>query len=276
MHSMATALIRKPRPPKGPPPNLGDDAASRARFSWAGARAALDGLPGGGLNIAHEAVDRHAAGARARAGGAALAWARTGARRELHLRASWPGSPAASPTCSASLGVGPGERVFALCRAHPRAVRGGAGHAQARRGLLPALLGLRPRAHPHAARASATARVLVTTPSLYRRKVARAARGAAGARARAAGARTPGERAAARAPCDLARAAGRRRARDFESRPHPPRGPGAAALHQRHHRHAQGGAARARGGGGAPRHRRGSRSTCTPTTSSGAPPTRAG
>jgi acetyl-CoA synthetase len=28
-------------------------------FSWAQARALLDGLPGGGLNIAHEAVDRH-------------------------------------------------------------------------------------------------------------------------------------------------------------------------------------------------------------------------
>ena len=28
-------------------------------FSWAQARGLLDGLPGGGLNIAHEAVDRH-------------------------------------------------------------------------------------------------------------------------------------------------------------------------------------------------------------------------
>ena len=35
----------------------------RAGFSWDDARAALDGLPGGrGLNLAHEAVDRHAAG----------------------------------------------------------------------------------------------------------------------------------------------------------------------------------------------------------------------
>ena len=28
-------------------------------FSWTQARALLDGLPGGGLNIAYEAVDRH-------------------------------------------------------------------------------------------------------------------------------------------------------------------------------------------------------------------------
>jgi acetyl-CoA synthetase len=39
--------------------NLPDyDAYGRA-FSWPQARALLDGLPGGGLNIAHEAIDRH-------------------------------------------------------------------------------------------------------------------------------------------------------------------------------------------------------------------------
>ena len=39
--------------------NLPDyDAYARA-FSWPQARALLDGLPGGGLNIAHEAIDRH-------------------------------------------------------------------------------------------------------------------------------------------------------------------------------------------------------------------------
>jgi len=34
----------------------------RAQFSWAAARAELEVLPGGGLNIAHEAVDRHLGG----------------------------------------------------------------------------------------------------------------------------------------------------------------------------------------------------------------------
>lgn len=44
-------------------PNLAGYEQVRAAFSWDDARAALDGLPGGrGLNIAHEAVDRHAAG----------------------------------------------------------------------------------------------------------------------------------------------------------------------------------------------------------------------
>jgi acetyl-CoA synthetase len=46
-------------------PNLADYEQERADFSWAAARALLDGLPAGrGLNIAHEAVDRHARGDR--------------------------------------------------------------------------------------------------------------------------------------------------------------------------------------------------------------------
>jgi acetyl-CoA synthetase len=45
--------------------NLADYELAVREFSWAAARAQLDGLPGGrGLNIAHEAVDRHAAGPR--------------------------------------------------------------------------------------------------------------------------------------------------------------------------------------------------------------------
>ncbi|WP_316238326.1 acetate--CoA ligase [Bradyrhizobium sp. SZCCHNR1015] len=39
--------------------NLIDYDQARRTFSWADARALLDGLPGGGLNIAHEAIDRH-------------------------------------------------------------------------------------------------------------------------------------------------------------------------------------------------------------------------
>ncbi len=47
-------------------PNLVDYERTCAEFTWDAARAELDGLPGGrGLNIAHEAVDRHAAGPRA-------------------------------------------------------------------------------------------------------------------------------------------------------------------------------------------------------------------
>jgi acetyl-CoA synthetase len=47
-------------------PNLADYARTREQFSWAAARRELAGLPSGrGMNIAYEAVDRHANGSRA-------------------------------------------------------------------------------------------------------------------------------------------------------------------------------------------------------------------
>ena len=63
---MALPAIRKGPADFAVLPNLIDYEATRAAFTWQAARAAMDGLPGGrGLNIAHEAVDRHADGARA-------------------------------------------------------------------------------------------------------------------------------------------------------------------------------------------------------------------
>ena len=44
------------------PPQIGDYAERRASFTWDEARGWLNGLPDGRLNIAHEAVDRHARG----------------------------------------------------------------------------------------------------------------------------------------------------------------------------------------------------------------------
>ena len=52
---MAWETIKKTERPSWPAPNLADYAATRAEFSWEQARAALRGLPGGGLNIAFEA-----------------------------------------------------------------------------------------------------------------------------------------------------------------------------------------------------------------------------
>ncbi len=48
------------------PPNMSDYEAACREFSWEVARRELTGLPGGrGLNIAHDAVDRHATNAQA-------------------------------------------------------------------------------------------------------------------------------------------------------------------------------------------------------------------
>ncbi|WP_426148357.1 acetate--CoA ligase [Polaromonas sp. DSR2-3-2] len=59
------AIIHKTPADLAVPPNLADYAAACRAFSWNAARRELAGLPGGGLNIAFEAVDRHAQGARA-------------------------------------------------------------------------------------------------------------------------------------------------------------------------------------------------------------------
>lgn len=62
---MAWKPIEKPRGDWAVVPNLVNYEQTRAAFSWETAWRTLDGLPGGrGLNIAHEAVDRHAAAAR--------------------------------------------------------------------------------------------------------------------------------------------------------------------------------------------------------------------
>jgi len=55
---MELERIRK-RPEEYVGANLVDYDECAKTFSWTQARGILDGLPGGGLNIAHEAIDRH-------------------------------------------------------------------------------------------------------------------------------------------------------------------------------------------------------------------------
>ena len=58
VRTMAWERTRK-RPEDYVGANLQNYEGYAKTFSWAQARGLLDGLPGGGLNIAHEAVDRH-------------------------------------------------------------------------------------------------------------------------------------------------------------------------------------------------------------------------
>ncbi|MFG2310849.1 hypothetical protein ACGFS9_19570 [Streptomyces sp. NPDC048566] len=61
---MEWETIRKDAAP-AVPARLADYERARSAFTWAQARAALAGLPDGGLNMAYEAVDRHADSERA-------------------------------------------------------------------------------------------------------------------------------------------------------------------------------------------------------------------
>ena len=62
---MEWSPIAKPRGSLPRAPNLADYEQARRGFDWLQADALLDGLPGGGLNIAHEAVFRHLHGSAA-------------------------------------------------------------------------------------------------------------------------------------------------------------------------------------------------------------------
>ncbi len=53
------AVIHKTSPVGSVKPHWDDYEGERSRFSWRKARQALSGMPGGGINMAFEAVDRH-------------------------------------------------------------------------------------------------------------------------------------------------------------------------------------------------------------------------
>jgi acetyl-CoA synthetase len=151
-------------------PNLADCDSVRARFSWNEARRALDGLPGGrGLNIAHEAVDRHAAGSRRDQ--VAIRWlGLDGSARDLTF-----GDLARSSSRFANvlrgLGVGQGDRVYVLTGRIPELYLAALGTWKAKAVLCTLFAAFGPE--PLRARmAIGEARVLVTTAALYQRKVA--------------------------------------------------------------------------------------------------------
>ncbi|HZD66065.1 MAG TPA: acetate--CoA ligase, partial [Acidimicrobiales bacterium] len=163
------AVIRKGAWPGGVTPNIVDYEAARARFSWDEARRHLDGLPGGsGLNIAHEAVDRHAAGRRADQ--VALRWIdREGGTREATYATLAVATNRVANALGA-LGVGKGDRVVTLLGRVPELYLTALGTLKNRSVFCPLFSAFGPE--PIRQRlARGDARVLVTTPALYRRKV---------------------------------------------------------------------------------------------------------
>jgi acetyl-CoA synthetase len=166
---MPVDVIRK-LPGAGPAPNLGDYEVARAAFSWADARRALDGLPEQrGLNIAHEAVDRHAAGPRA--GQVALRFLRRDGGTEDVSYAALAERTNRFANVLARLGVGRGERVFLLLGRIPDLYVAALGTLKLGAVVAP----LFPAFGPEPIRQRlelGDARVLVTTEALYRRKVA--------------------------------------------------------------------------------------------------------
>jgi len=151
-----------------PPPHLRDYESACAAFRWEEAAGLLDELPGGGLNIAYEAVDRHLR--HGRAAKVAIRWlGKAGQRVELTY-AELARETSRFANALAALGVQPGERVFVLMGRQPELHIAVLGTLKAGCVAVPLFSAFGPE--PIATRAElGDARVLVTTPELYRRKV---------------------------------------------------------------------------------------------------------
>ena len=151
------------------PPNLADYATACAAFTWTDARAELTGLPNGaGLNIAYEAVVRHAIGARADHV-ALRCLGRSGARRDVTY-AELGQLINRFANVLRSLGVGKGERVFVLADRIPELYVAALGTLANGSVFCPLFSAFGPE--PIKMRMTlGHGDVLVTTPGLYKRKV---------------------------------------------------------------------------------------------------------
>ncbi|MBF7731694.1 acetate--CoA ligase [Pseudomonas sp. N040] len=150
-------------------PNWPDSAEARAAFSWAAEAENLHGLPAGGLNLAYEAVDRHAEGHR----GAHVALrllGRDGNRREVSY-GELSRLTSRFANLLRGLGVQPGARLFVLCNRGLELYLGVLGGLKAGCVVSPLFSAFGPE--PLATRLRlGEGSVLLTSAALYRRKVA--------------------------------------------------------------------------------------------------------
>ena len=158
------------RLPPGAAPNLADYGRAVREFSWEAARRELDGLPGGrGLNIAHEAVDRHAAGPRSAVtalrciakDGSVTALTYADLRRQTSRFAN----------LLRELGVAKGDRVFSLLGRVPELYVTALGTLKNVSVFSPLFPAFGPEPIRERLRLG-DAKVLVTSPELYRRRIA--------------------------------------------------------------------------------------------------------
>ena len=168
---MSWQTISKSRTGIAPAPNLADYQKMYAEFSWETAQRELSGLPEGmGLNIAHEAIDRHA----------------FNPALSQHLAIRWLGKNGSISDYTYNdlrwltnrfanvlqrLGVRKGETVFALTGRIPELYVAALGTLKNRSVFCPLFSAFGPE--PIKARMNiGEAKVLLTTPLLYERKVA--------------------------------------------------------------------------------------------------------
>ena len=110
-------IVKPPPERAGVTPNLMDYKAVRDAFRWDDIRAELDGLPGGGLNIAYECIDRHLK--TDRKGKLAMLWEGKDGRAESYTFAQMAAASNKAANALRSLGVQKGDRVFVFLERVP-------------------------------------------------------------------------------------------------------------------------------------------------------------
>jgi acetyl-CoA synthetase len=170
MKDVSRQLIRKPARSWDVTPNLFDYEQARAAFSWEAARRELSGLPNGrGLNIGYEAIDRHIDGPRAER--VALRWISKGGEVRDYTYSELRALTSRFANVLRALGVGKGDRVFALTPRIPELYIAAFGTFKAGAVFCPLFAAFGPEPI-HTRMSIGKARVLVTTDALYARKVA--------------------------------------------------------------------------------------------------------
>lgn len=164
---MELERIRK-RPEDFVGANLVDYDVCARTYSWTQARGLLHGLAGGGLNIAHEAIDRHVKAGRGDK--LALRWI----GRDDSIRDSTYAALGASANRFANVlkqrGIGKGDRVFSLLGRVPELYTAAFGTLKNASVFSPLFSAFGPE--PIKARMTiGDAKALITTEAFYRRKI---------------------------------------------------------------------------------------------------------
>ncbi|MFH0709769.1 MAG: acetate--CoA ligase [Pseudomonadota bacterium] len=149
-------------------PNLMEYLHERESFSWENVAKEFDGLPSGGLNIAHEAIDRHANGPLCDK--AALIWVGENGERKTYTFIDLKKQSAKFANLLQSLGISKGERIFTLSTRLPELYIAAIGILKNRSVLCPLFSQFGPE--PIFQRMQrGDAKVLLTTKALFEKKV---------------------------------------------------------------------------------------------------------
>lgn len=149
-------------------PNLMEYFHERESFSWENVAKEFDGLPSGGLNIAHEAIDRHANGPLCNK--AALIWLGENGEKKIYSFSDMKKQSAKFANVLQSLGISKGERIFTLSTRLPELYIAAMGILKNRSVLCPLFSQFGPE--PILQRMQrGDARVLLTTKALFEKKV---------------------------------------------------------------------------------------------------------